>query len=85
MRVCTVIPQVLNMQEADYALREIHEEIYGNHSGSRSLVNKVVNVRYFWPTMQKDAYSLVQKCDKCQCFGNILRILVENITSIATS
>ena len=75
----------LNPQEANYALREIHEGICGNHSGPGSLVNKVVKAGYFWPTMQKDAYPLVQKWDKCQHFRNIQRIPTENIMSIASS
>ena len=32
----------LGNEEADYVIREVHEEICGNHSGSRSLVHKLV-------------------------------------------
>ena len=32
----------LGNDEADYVMREVHEGIYGNHSGSRSLVHKLV-------------------------------------------
>ena len=32
----------LGNEEADYVMREIHEGICGNHSGSRSLVHKLV-------------------------------------------
>ena len=49
-----------------YILEEIHEGIYGDHAGPRSLVNKVIRTGYFWPTMQVDAVELVKKCDKCQ-------------------
>ena len=41
----------LGMEEADYVIREIHEGICGNHSGSRSLVHKLLRVGYYWPTM----------------------------------
>ena len=41
----------LRFEEADYVIREVHEGIYGNHSGSRSLVHKLVRVGYYWPTM----------------------------------
>ena len=34
----------LNSEEADYVMREIHEGIYGNHSGSQSLVHKLIQV-----------------------------------------
>ena len=32
----------LNQEEVDYVMREIHEDICGNHSGSRSLVHKII-------------------------------------------
>ena len=32
----------LGTEEADYVMREVHEGICGNHSGSRSLVHKFV-------------------------------------------
>ena len=55
----------LTLEEATYVLREIHEGVYGNHSGPRSLVGKTVWAGYFWPTMHRDAIELVKKCDKC--------------------
>ena len=33
--------------EANYMLREVHEGVYGNHSGARSLIHKVVRVGYY--------------------------------------
>ena len=32
----------LGNDEADYVMREVHEGIYGNHSGLRSLVHKLM-------------------------------------------
>ena len=32
----------LSHDEADYVMREVHEGIYGNHSGARSLVHKLI-------------------------------------------
>ena len=45
--------------DAECVLREIHEEVCGNHSRPRSLVDQVVRTGYFWPTMQKDATQVV--------------------------
>ena len=41
----------LGNEEANYIMREVHKGIYGNHSGSRSLVHKLVRAGYYWPTM----------------------------------
>ena len=37
----------LDSEDAKYVLREIHEEVCGNRSGSRSLVRQVVRAGYF--------------------------------------
>ena len=37
----------LGNEEADYVMKEIHEGICGNHSGSRSLVHKLVRAGYY--------------------------------------
>ena len=61
-------------------MKEVHEGIYGNHSGSRSLVHKLVRAGYYWPTMQKDAEAYVKTCDKCQRFSNITKQPTEELT-----
>ena len=69
---------------AKYILEEIHGGICGDHAGPRSLVNKVVRTGYFWPTMQVDAIKIVKRCDKCQRYGNVQRLPVEKLTTIAS-
>ena len=63
-------------------MREVHERICENHSGSRSLVYKFVRAGYYWPTMQKDAEAYVRACDKCQRFSNIIRQPTEELTPL---
>ena len=70
--------------EAKYILEEIHEGVCGDHAGPKSLVSKVIRTGYFWPTMQVDAEELVKKCNKCQRFGNVQRLPVEKLTTIAS-
>ncbi|XP_038985250.1 uncharacterized protein LOC120111619 [Phoenix dactylifera] len=61
----------LRPSEADYAMREVHEGICGNHLGGRALAHKVLHQGYFWPTLQKDATGFVRRCDRCQRNANI--------------
>ncbi|XP_073107347.1 uncharacterized protein [Elaeis guineensis] len=61
----------LGSTDADYALREIHEEIYGSHLGGKSLANKILRQGYYWPTMKKDATDLVQRCEPCQKYAKV--------------
>lgn len=34
-------------KEADYAIREVHKRVCGNHFGSRSLVHKLIRAGYY--------------------------------------
>ncbi|XP_050290054.1 uncharacterized protein LOC126728235 [Quercus robur] len=67
-------------EEANYVMREIHEGIYGNHLGARSLVHKMIRAGYYWPIMQKDTQAYVKSCDKCQRFSNFIRQPSEELT-----
>ena len=60
-------------EDADFVMREVHEGVCGNHSGSLSLVHKLIRVGYYWPTMQKDAIVYVKACEKCQRFGSLIQ------------
>ncbi|XP_034213001.1 uncharacterized protein LOC117625570 [Prunus dulcis] len=74
----------LTAEQGDYVLREIHNGVCGDHSGSRSLAYKVFRQGYFWPTMHQDANTLVKRCDKCQRFGNVPHIPAEPLTPIVS-
>ncbi|XP_050255038.1 uncharacterized protein LOC126700917 [Quercus robur] len=67
----------LIFEEADYTMWEVHKGVYGNHSGSRSLVHILIRAGYYWPTNQKDVIAYVKVCDKCQRYG-IPRVLVSD-------
>ena len=63
-------------------LEELHEGIYGSHTGGRSLSHRAITQGYWWPSMQKEALEYVKKCDYCQRFapnihqpGGILNLL----------
>ena len=73
----------VDKEEAKYILEEIHKGVCGDHAGPRSLVRKLIRIGYFWPTMQVDTRELVKKCDKCQRFGNVQRLPVKRLTTIA--
>ena len=50
-------------------LKELHEEICGNHTRGRSLSHRAIIQGYWWPNMQKEAQEYVKKCDQCQRFA----------------
>ena len=36
-------------------LEELHEGVYGSHTGGRSLSHRAITQGYWWPGMQKEA------------------------------
>ncbi|KAL2542193.1 Ribonuclease H [Abeliophyllum distichum] len=55
----------VGMNEVDYILREVHEEICGNNTGGLALAQKILKQGYFWPTLKKDSLLDTKRCDKC--------------------
>ena len=70
----------LSHDEVDYVMREVHEGICENHSGTRSLEYKLIRAGYYWPTMLKVAQAYVKACDKCQRFSNLIKQPSEELT-----
>ncbi|XP_070015705.1 uncharacterized protein [Nicotiana sylvestris] len=68
--------------DTDYVLREIHEGTYGNHSGTKSLVRKIIRAWYYWDSMEKDTKEFVKKCDKCQSLAPMIPHPGEQLHSV---
>ncbi|XP_073103292.1 uncharacterized protein [Elaeis guineensis] len=72
----------LRPSEADYALREVHEEICGNHLGTKTLSYKILWQGYYWSSMQKDTFDFIRRCDRCQRTSNVQHQPTVPLTSI---
>eukprot|EP01018_Ginkgo_biloba_P025647 Gb_33250 [translate_table: standard] len=45
----------LNSEEANLAIKEVHEGICGAHTSGMVLAKKLLRTGYYWPTMEKDS------------------------------
>ncbi|GJS36310.1 reverse transcriptase domain-containing protein [Tanacetum coccineum] len=70
--------------QANYVLREIHEGSCSMHSGPRSVVAKVIQTGYYWPTMHMDARNLIRECNDCQIHHPVPRNPQQNLTPITS-
>ena len=43
------------LEASELLLKELHEGIYGSHTGGRSLSHRAFTQWYWWPNMQKEA------------------------------
>ncbi|KAG5552094.1 hypothetical protein RHGRI_010249 [Rhododendron griersonianum] len=64
------MPQVcVDKEQAEEVLAKTHGT---EHQGWRKLHEQMVNLGYFWPTMEKDSKRHVRRCQACQKFGNLV-------------
>ncbi|GKC55171.1 reverse transcriptase domain-containing protein [Tanacetum coccineum] len=70
--------------QANYVLREIHEGSCSMHAGIRSVVGKALRTGYYWPTMHKDARTLIRACQDYQVHKPVPRNLQQKLTPITS-
>ncbi|GJZ78031.1 reverse transcriptase domain-containing protein [Tanacetum coccineum] len=70
--------------QANYVLREIHEGSCSMHAGTRSVVAKALRTGYYWPTMHRDARTLIRACRDCQVHKPIPRNPQQKLTPITS-
>jgi hypothetical protein len=68
-----IIPLIkcLGPNETQEVLADVHDGICGQHLGAKALAKKVLQARYYWPTMLKDAQAYVNLYDKFQRHGDM--------------
>ena len=59
----------IHVEAVELLLEELHEGIYGSHTGGQSLSHRALTQGYWWPNMQREAQEYVKKCDQCQGFA----------------
>ena len=74
----------LTPEQGQYVLAELHEGIYENHPGGRTLAHRAHTQGYYWPTMKSHAADYVKKCDPCQRMSPILKSPVQDLVSISS-
>ncbi|XP_070005347.1 uncharacterized protein [Nicotiana sylvestris] len=75
-------------KEVELLLYDYHASPYGGHHGGDMIAAKVLQSWFYWPTLFKDAYAFVKKCDKCQRIGTITRrheMPINNILEVEIS
>ncbi|KAK9067241.1 hypothetical protein SSX86_014567 [Deinandra increscens subsp. villosa] len=64
----------LTEDEGLYVIQEFHRGICGTHSGPRSIVTRMLNTGFYWPTMYSDAEKEIRKCRGCQVHASVQRV-----------
>ncbi|XP_021986727.1 protein NYNRIN-like [Helianthus annuus] len=75
----------VDMEEAEYVIREMHEGICGMHSGPRTIVTKAMNAGFYWPRMYETTSREIKKCDNCQLHAPMTHRHKHPMISVSTS
>ncbi|GJV99642.1 reverse transcriptase domain-containing protein [Tanacetum coccineum] len=72
-KVCSdgIIRRCISGPETRTILDQCHHGLAGGHYGPNITAKKVLDSGFYWPTIIKEAHTLVRLCDACQKTGNI--------------
>ncbi|KAI5409659.1 hypothetical protein KIW84_055195 [Lathyrus oleraceus] len=60
-------------EEVNSIIEHCHFAPYDGHAGTSKTYANILQAGLFWPTMWRDVYACIVKCDRCQHTGNISR------------
>ncbi|GJR91541.1 reverse transcriptase domain-containing protein [Tanacetum coccineum] len=61
-----IIRRCVYGQEALEILKAYHEGPTGGHHSANLITRKVFDAGFFWPTIYRDAHTMIKSCDTCQ-------------------
>ncbi|GJV97888.1 reverse transcriptase domain-containing protein [Tanacetum coccineum] len=72
-RTCAdqIIRRCVHGQEALEILKACHEGPTGGHHSANLIAQKVFDAGFFWPTIYRDAHTMIKSCATCQRQGKI--------------
>ncbi|GJY82167.1 reverse transcriptase domain-containing protein [Tanacetum coccineum] len=72
-RICAdqIVRRCVHGREALEILKACHEGPTGGHHSANLTARKVFDAGFFWPTIYRDAHSMIKSCDTCQRQGKI--------------
>ncbi|GJW27151.1 reverse transcriptase domain-containing protein [Tanacetum coccineum] len=66
-----IIRRCVHGQETFEILKACHEGPTGGHHSANLTARKVFDAGFFWPTIYRDAHTMIKSCDTCQRQGKI--------------
>ena len=74
----------LGTPEEQSVMQEVYAGECGDHQGKMRLLQQLLNLGYFWPTMKQDAAECVKTCHTCQVHGNLIHTHPINLQNMMT-
>ncbi|XP_022870152.1 uncharacterized protein LOC111389466 [Olea europaea var. sylvestris] len=68
-----IVKKCIPEEEVHEILEHCHSSAYAGHFGASKTAAKILQSGYYWPTLFRDTFEFVKRCDRCQHTGNISR------------
>ncbi|XP_076920380.1 uncharacterized protein LOC143581493 [Bidens hawaiensis] len=75
----------IDLEEAEYVIKEIHEGICRMHMGAKMVVARAMRVGFYWPAMFLSVLKEIQKFDHCQVHAPVGRKPRSNLVLVSSS
>ena len=79
-----VLLNCLIKEETDKVLKEFHVGDCGGHLYWKSIADKILRARFYWPALFADVKKYVTSCHKCQIFEGKKKLLPLPLKPIST-
>nr|GFA93535.1 reverse transcriptase domain-containing protein [Tanacetum cinerariifolium] len=81
-RADQIIRRCVAGKEAIDILNACHSGPTGGHYGAKYTAKKVFDSGFYWPTIYKDAFELVKRCDSCQRQGDHRKLQLNDLSEL---
>ncbi|XP_022872666.1 uncharacterized protein LOC111391647 [Olea europaea var. sylvestris] len=68
-----IIRRCIPEEEVHEILEHCHSSAYAGHFGASKTAAKILQSGFYWPTLFRDTFEFVKRCDRYQRTGNISR------------
>jgi hypothetical protein len=63
----------VDQRKAQELIKEFHEGICGRHFSPTATAHKIIRSGFYWPSIFKDSYATIRKCESCQQFSGKMK------------
>lgn len=74
----------IGAEEINTIIREVHSGECGEYQGDSRLAKQVIDLGYYWLTMETNSLSLVRRCKACQIHRKRIHAPAVELHSLAT-
>jgi hypothetical protein len=64
-----ILRRCIREDEVHDILHDFHDEPCGGHYAAKRIDYKILQARYYWPNLHRDAQQYTSHCDECQRMG----------------